>query len=357
MNLLLYSDYHFLDEPSPARGVPPRLEVQERTAAWIAEQVRAVRPEIVVNAGDTNHLHGHVGIPALDVMARAIRTISQAARRVGAEHLILAGNHDQADRRGRYTVLPALAGKGVTLVTDGWCSPPLGAIAHQWEAEEFTARARDMAARGVRLLVIHQDLQGAAWNPQRRAEVGLDPKRLRRLDFERVFAGHYHHPQTVRGVCVVGSVAYYDWNDYVLPLARGVVLYRSGKVERLANPHAVVRHTVRLDRAQDLDAAVAATRQALPESCPLLLRVKCPDARTAKRVRKRFRKGDYAGVAQLVVSAPAGAATLLPKVQPHEDQPEETLRAFVREKRPKDLDAERLVAVGLEALADAPAGT
>jgi DNA repair exonuclease SbcCD nuclease subunit len=266
--------------------------------------------------------------------------------------MVMAGNHDQADRLGCNTVLPAITIPEDILVETSATYQNLGFVAHQWEIGDFHRKVKALGK--VDFLFIHQDIEGALWRPDFASDTGVPGKDW---PYQHVFAGHYHHPHDVSGhLTVVGSPCYLDWSDQLIqtPLGggfevRGILLWDEEKgMWRVENPHTPIRHTLEVDKSGEVVRFLHMLKA--KQRKRLLLRVRCSRAKIAENVERKVGelKTPPARLQVQVRGEKQWRSTEL-KIDVRPDNPEQALREFVTHEKP-DLDADRLVKVGLEAL-------
>lgn len=244
--LLLYSDLHFYDNGND------RLKVQVDTCTWIANMVSKTKPDYVVNCGDTNDRHEVMSVSAIHAMGKGIGAINDAAKEVGASHIILMGNHDQYRRDGSVSIAPVLRFSDNTIVVESeWVGGSIAALAYHKSLDEFNERLDFIIKRNrakLKILLLHQPIQNAYHRPGIPDLHGSEYKPLSGLT---AFCGHYHHPQMMEAfgspyLFIVGSPCYYGWSDTINDNPRGILLFNTenGKWKRVENPHGPLYHTV-----------------------------------------------------------------------------------------------------------------
>lgn len=260
--ILGYSDLHFSPGGTMTNmGYSSRLLELMETCSWICDQILRLRPKLVVNLGDNSQNNNYVDLAALDAMGRSIWKIDMACKTVGAEHVILVGNHDMRDAVGSISVgsiFPyAQVVEGTLFKVLGL--PPyginLGFISYKRNLADFEAAIKQLSANKPDMLFIHQDVTGVLVNPVHISTDGVD---VDGLNVRRVFNGHYHMPQTyIYGtpknprttLYLVGSTVYHDFSDDAdgsFGNERGLVWITKEDVERIPNPVTPVYHTMSL---------------------------------------------------------------------------------------------------------------
>jgi DNA repair exonuclease SbcCD ATPase subunit len=259
MKVLCFSDVH-LDYPAdPTDGT---LELFAGTSGWLVEQIKKFKPELVVNLGDTNHRDGGMSTGTVKLAFEFFDPIIRAIDSYGGSLVNIVGNHDQHTRDGSLHVMEML--KWSSTVVDepeflrfGKSNTPFLFLPYQRDPEAFVASMRQLLeehgtpAAGF----MHMDVVGAQMNSGSKTSHGLDAGIV---DFP-MFNGHYHLPQQIGGVEVIGAPQYTQFRD-TDPLTvprRGAVLLtlqKNGKwkKQRVTNPHTKLYAKFKGTSAEDL---------------------------------------------------------------------------------------------------------
>jgi len=289
MRIIFYSDFHWLEDSSTFPAVPPRLHYQMDTAEWIADVIREESPDLVINGGDLKEVHDSIDMTSLDSLLKGENLISATCEELGIRQAVMAGNHDQADDAGKYTILPALQGRSTldlvkkcrTIDLDGF---RVLCVAHRYDLAEIRKTLKRKGKHD--LVVVHQDIVSAAWIPGiKDSPVGIDPEELLQYG-DYAVGGHFHHPQVLADerFAIIGSPCYNNFKDTPVGIPRGVMMWEDGEFSWLENPHTPIFATAySLEEAEELLEEFDAAN--------LLLRLKLPDdadAKAFKKVKKKF---------------------------------------------------------------------
>ena len=110
-DILVYSDIHFhrwtrFSEPS--LRVNTRVDRIVDSVSWVAGQIIKLRPSLVVMAGDLIHNVKSADFEVYNQAYLSVKEIDDACEEVGAEQVLVSGNHDRLGRsdRGGVCLLP-----------------------------------------------------------------------------------------------------------------------------------------------------------------------------------------------------------------------------------------------------------
>lgn len=256
---------------------------------------------MVINGGDLKEVHNSIDMFSLDSLLKGENLISATCEELGIRQAVMAGNHDQADDAGKYTILPALQERSTLSLVKKCRTIDLNGfrvlcIAHRYDLAEIR---RTLKKKGKHdLVVVHQDILSAAWIPGiKDSPVGLDPEELLQYG-DYAVGGHFHHPQLMaeERFAIIGSPCYNNFKDTPIDIPRGVMMWEDGVFSWLANPCTPIFATAySLEEAEELVEEFEDTK--------LLLRLKLPDAadtKAYKKVKAKFKglayfhvKNDY----------------------------------------------------------------
>ncbi len=345
MKILMYGDLHFQDKGThevqfngqtlPAKGINGECLA---TCFWIAALIRTVKPNVVVNMGDLIESAGQLDMYTLYSMMEGIHAVDDACTGVGGKHIILVGNHDQADFDGKYHVCKIFAGRiqvvdGIDLHLD------MAFISYRRNPELIQTMVQSARDVGSNYLFLHTDIKGARLRGSTLARDGMDADFV---EAKAIFVGHHHHPQIIgtRTHCI-GSCMYHDYRDSVVDAPRGVVIFdtETGEHERVANPYTSVFWNV--DVKTEADLALIPQR---PEGFQGRLNLRL---RTATELLEQVKgvASQWPGV-QIV---PISHDSIVPRVQiDPKDSPLEVLEKHIDSEAPEDLDNDTLKNLGKE---------
>ncbi len=186
-------------------------------AEWIAEEIRTRKPKIVINGGDTNNSIGVVSSEALSAIGKCISLINQACDSVGAEHMILLGNHDMGILSNSVTSIDHLESLSeVTLVTEP-CEflvgkEKFGMVPYSHDSNYTRDAILTLMANGCKMVFTHLDFDGFRFNAVKSSECDLKPTGF--SDDFQIINGHYHIYQKVGNVLCPGSCIQHKYSEY-----------------------------------------------------------------------------------------------------------------------------------------------
>jgi hypothetical protein len=226
------------------------------------------------------------------------------------------------------------------------CGYTLLFIPHTRNLPEAREQLLGSVGRGVSAAIAHTDWIGCQLTPAYVSKEGLDPSESP----VPVFAGHYHAPVTVGRVHFVGSPLYKDFSDVAVEQPRGFLFWdaKTGKVERVANPHTY--HCVRIEAATKRELGKKIEGIGDPSKC-----------RVKVYVPKKLMEDAKDAVQGCLWSAvyPLGSETqsvTFASTVNLRTSPEDAVRAAVRSAG-EEYDRSQLESVGMEAMRGAEHGS
>ncbi len=244
MKAFCFSDVH-LDHPSDLDS--NTLDLFVKSAEWLAEQIRANKPDVVVNLGDTNHRDGGMSTGTIQLFVRFMDPIITACDELRIPFVTIVGNHDQYTRNGEQHVIEPLKWKSkvvdkpVVMKLKGGIDTLF--MPYFRSVEEFHAGWEDACSAEALmvpdLVFMHMDVVGAKMNSGIVSTHGITPGQGL-----EIWNGHYHLPHEIENIGVIGALQYSQFRDvdtWDVP-RRGAVLLtkqkgKPSKIKRLANPH------------------------------------------------------------------------------------------------------------------------
>lgn len=234
-------------------GYTTLLEQHRKTYAWIAEQVADLKPDMVVNLGDTIETQGFVDTLTLNVITEGLGKVAAVCKLLGIKHYQILGNHDIKTLKPLIHSLPQFP------VVEDFLYLKKEDILFQSYTENFDAFKGRLEKKNPAWVFTHVDAKGSLLFKGLFGK-GFDP---RWLPSEcTVFNGHHHVPHTMNNsigqpVWInVGSCMYHNHKDKAVPdQPRGILLATLSKsqigsrveCERIENPHTDILHTVEVD--------------------------------------------------------------------------------------------------------------
>lgn len=196
-------------------GLNSRLHALHKEICRCAEEVGKAGGNRIYIAGDVFHVRGSIAPtvlnPTLDVFKRLIDG--------GWEVVILPGNHDLEGKHSTRlgSAVTALEGVGCkvcseTSVLESEGQIPVICVPWHEKTADLKTELESLSSGYVgHDVLIHAPIDGTlAGIPAH----GLSPEYLSGLQFERVFAGHYHHHKDFgEGVYSIGALSHHTWSD------------------------------------------------------------------------------------------------------------------------------------------------
>jgi hypothetical protein len=253
---LMFGDQHVFPLSSFSSmtddGSTSVIHEHEKTFTWIGEQIRLHKPVMVVNMGDAAHNFGNLDSLTLRCLYEGYQTIHTACEQVDAKYYQLLGNHDFENEAKRIHCFPFVHVR--ELVTDTMCTGDGDLFVPFYrDPEQITETVAEALVENpnIKRAFIHIDCIGALMNAfMMPSKKGVDPAIFNGI---RTFAGHYHHPQTLGDITVVGSTGYRSFSDCVIDTPRGIVLDLPGKkIKRIENPHTSIYFSAEIENVKDL---------------------------------------------------------------------------------------------------------
>jgi len=231
--VLMFSDLHI-------RGSKHR-QVLIDSFNWVCEMIIEHSPRLVVMLGDTFHAYTSIEIPDLALAFDAYGDFASACEIVGAELIVLVGNHDQYSQDGEVHSMGffnLVASKHNAVVNREEIVRQVGSTSVAFLGYVPSAPAWIFPDADV--LFTHCPISGI----DATFKDSHDWPKEAFSGFRKVFMGHYHDPSPDGKFVVVGSLTAQSFGD-APDLDRGIVLW-DGKdqIKRVSNPHSPFYVTV-----------------------------------------------------------------------------------------------------------------
>jgi hypothetical protein len=247
--VLTYSDTHLREQGSfppfntiQANGLTGELNNMIRGYHFVAAMIREHRPAYVACLGDTFHVTEYQSAKVLHGADAALGSVKEACDAVGAEHDIVAGNHEIENDLLRVTCITPLRGYGRIILTyelrevAGIRVAVIPHFSDTGHLYQCLVRAQEEAD----LILAHADFEGVVYESGQRSKSMLSPRLLKPC-----LAGDIHLPQDVAAVSYCGSLVQHRFGRTDLDQVGGVLMYdtQTGKRSRVANHYS--KHYVR----------------------------------------------------------------------------------------------------------------
>jgi hypothetical protein len=196
---------------------------------FVADRILHHRPEKVVNLGDIFHPTAIIAAEVLDAAGRGIARVAEACHQVGAEHIIIPGNHDCYSLTPRIISIRPFGGYGRIInepelnIHDSF--GPLVYIPYMEDDELYQAFLK-YSACGKCIIFCHQELPGAVYENGRAATCMVEPPAG-----HKIISGHIHMFQAYNNVVYVGSLVQNRFSNYeIKTMGVAIINTRTGEV-------------------------------------------------------------------------------------------------------------------------------
>ena len=244
MKILMFSDIHFVNSKS-------WLSLCSDTCNWVAVQIKKAEPDLVVFLGDCHDNPMVTDIPTIVSLRLGFGEIAEAADFVGAKLVVMDGNHDKYNFTGDQSITEVLKGiPGLSVVHQFYQTGNIAFVAYQRDRATFASYVSAAIRGDAEYLFIHQGVNGLRFN-----KVTTDGAETRLMEsFTRVFAGHYHMPQVLENIVVIGAPMYTSYRDQVIDIPRGLLIYDVGEDdwEWVENPTTPLYYTFRSEEDETI---------------------------------------------------------------------------------------------------------
>lgn len=198
-------------------GYGLRLDNIIKCAEWIAEEIRRLKPKAVVNGGDTHNSIGIVSSEALSAIGKCMSLINEACMDVGAEHIMLLGNHDMGILSNSVTSIDYLEDLAdITIIKDPsefkLGKHVVGAVPYSHDTNYTSKALNNLMSKGCKLVFTHLDFNGFRFNSVKAAECDLKPDSF--IPEFKIINGHYHMYQEIGNVLCPGSCIQHKYSEY-----------------------------------------------------------------------------------------------------------------------------------------------
>jgi DNA repair exonuclease SbcCD nuclease subunit len=262
MKLLFYADLHFRENGSfipwnkpVGNGLSIELNNTIIGCQFVAEQIKALYPDLVVNLGDIFHPMESISVSTLYGAHLGLSLISKACKELGIKHYLVNGNHDIYSENNLICSTSILTGYFDEILASEDVvigQGDIGIVPFHSSPEAvyngLITITGFLDQDGV--LLTHNDFAGAKYENNHETDSNLSPD----LPIQ-IFSGHIHLPQTVGSVIYVGSLVQHRFSQYGLN-ENGILLYdtETKEVKRFRNNRSKHYVVVKdLDRAREFD--------------------------------------------------------------------------------------------------------
>lgn len=237
MNVLVFSDLHLHEwnyAANHASGINSRLAYQREVLWDILNSAYEYDVMSIVCCGDFFHTHGKITAPILDVAGEFITNITNGER----EFYCLVGNHDMADKAGRFNSLRWMIANPYVTVIDKPINHSMFSFCPFTEKKQIVEDFLNNVPNGDVTVFMHQGVQGVPVNngwelPNEILRSEMIPEHV-----VNAFTGHYHNHQKISNkLTVVGAPMQHTWAD--VGQKRGWLIYNtnSGQYKHIESKH------------------------------------------------------------------------------------------------------------------------
>jgi DNA repair exonuclease SbcCD nuclease subunit len=229
--ILIWSDLHAHTFSAYSTILPNGMNSRLADAISCVQQVREYALEndiqIVLFGGDLFHERRHINVQSFNAVYDEIVKFKEC----GIQLIMLAGNHDQADKAGSIHSLHAFQDIACVLGSSRWVGIPgnivvLGIPYTEDKAEIASWASAKDARHKNRIMLAHLGVQGAKVGADFVYTNPHDPSvdDLKCSEFDQIFLGHYHmHQKIADNACYISSPLQHNWGDQ--GQTRGFVVY------------------------------------------------------------------------------------------------------------------------------------
>jgi predicted phosphodiesterase len=248
--ILNTGDWHFKESGAfmawkvyEENGLTKELNNILKGIEFVADTIRAEKPDLVTVAGDILHVPQYQTARVLVAVTRAFDIVFTACEEVGADLVIMKGNHDSLNENMNIHSLMPFKKYG-TLVdskSEIWTKgkTKVGLLPFLPEAEFYQEVLR--LEKQCDVVVTHYDFDGCSYESGQRKEGGVGTER------ECVFlASDIHLPQVVNQVHYAGSLVQNRFNRDNLDKVGGCSIYDTKTKEYRHLPNTYSKHYVRI---------------------------------------------------------------------------------------------------------------
>lgn len=330
MKILFYGDTHLRETSS----FPQFNRVQQNFLTgelnnillsfdFVKDMIIEHEPDLVIHLGDSYHKDNYISLRTLYAADLGFQKISEVCKKLGIDHLIIAGNHDiyaSMDTGSKLTSICTLRAHGVPIIENS--SYELGdfqilLLPYTDSLEE--AYQGIVSGSGYNLIAAHLEFQGAVHDNNHLVEHGLDPN----VGIP-IVCGHIHLPQIIGDVSMPGSLIQGRFVRDDLENVGGVLLYTTTSNTKKLLRNNRSKHYVRvrdLNMLKNLD----------PEHCVLKIYSEIPE----EDVKEQLEGFEYVYIT--VRNKDIEEEGDHPYFQDFE-KPEQLLRNYISDTRPEFLD-------------------
>ena len=248
--ILVYTDIHFHRWSSFSEADPDyintRIRQIRKSLSWVCERIREERPEVVVFAGDLIHNTRSTDYAVFNQAYEGLAEIADVCVGVGADHIIMDGNHDLLGRKsdGGSCILPLSELPGTTHIS---VEEVIKGVRYVPFQKERIDKYDEVPLHICHMDIIENKIRGHA----------LGKWSFKELGAKLIVSGHYHKPCEFGGdgdqnLVYVGSLLPHNFVDDGFQY-HGIMTVQSdgSSYERIANPHAIPFIKYRIESDKD----------------------------------------------------------------------------------------------------------
>ena len=195
----------FLGDPHTTVG---NLEESERLMQFVLEQSQKVDRLIIL--GDLFHTHANVRVEVLEFWSKWFYELDSA----GVRTIVLVGNHDQigdySSKSHSLSVFNKIPYERVEIISSGTVYGNFGFIPYIHDQQEFIKEANRLTEEGAKILVVHQDLDGAQFENGFYCPNGVKQEDLHA---DLIIGGHIHKRSRFGKVILPGTARWLTSSD------------------------------------------------------------------------------------------------------------------------------------------------
>ena len=321
-------------------SVPMTDKISEmcKTVSWISDIIDKEDPEEVVFLGDLTEEQHKLSLYTIYLIKQAFRLLIDDKR----NYTFLLGNHDIADPEGNCNNLILVPDQDnitivrstIPVVKDGDLYTSCIYKGNKPDVERYMDYIKDVK---VDTIISHMPIKGMQFTTGVEDPDGVD---LKDLNVKRIIIGHYHNPQVItkEGIEIrsIGAPMYHDFRDE-WDSHRGICIKDGEKFTHIENPY--TRRYIKVQYPDTKDVLGKAVERFGEEN--LNVRIICP-TELIEGIKIDY-KFNQLNIVPVQNTSTQSRATNIGLETSYEDE----VSIYVDKERPRRLDKDKLVEIGL----------
>lgn len=258
MIILSFGDIHFRDtcefrpwNKSHMNGLSYESNRIIKTTEFIRDKILELKPNIVINLGDTFSSMTALSISTIYVAGVCMRMLEEACKEVTAEFITILGNHDIYSSDSNIHSPKIFEGDNIRLVQDfeinSYSDCKLGFLSYT-DKKILYEMNYHTAITECDYVFTHNSFRGAVFNSFYKDDGGMDPGRGKAT----VITGHAHIPQILGKVHYVGSPMQWRWRECEFDIPRGIMIIDTESDTKMWYKNTYVKDMAIISKLDDL---------------------------------------------------------------------------------------------------------